>query len=530
MLGVSLIVFPKLALGMSGFETGVAVMPHVSGDATDTESHPAGRIRGTKRLLTTAAVMMSVFLVTSSFVTTLLIPPAAVRARRSRQRPRPGLPGARVPRQRLRHDVRRLDDRDPLVRGRLGDGRHAQPDPALPPALRHVARVGRRRPPARPDPDRHGVPDHLDLRRERRRPGRRVRDRGPGALHQRRRRGDPRRPTGRTTQADVRLRRDLAGLRLHDRQQRDRAAGRREDRRLLRPGDRRGLASLSRIKRVFELRATEIDFDAAEPGLRPRLRATHDPAGRAQDRATATPTSTSTRSASCGATTTCRRTPTSSSSRSPSSTPATSRVGSHVRGEVLHGRYRVMTVTAPSVPERPCRAGAPDPRRLRSHPAHLLRVDRGQPGPAVPAVPALRARRGRAGHPRGPASGRARPGTPAARARRLRVAVAGAARGGHCARGRHSRRPGPRPAPGPARLGARGRRPGGADRRAPGGRRGRPQHRARGDALPQPGRGRGPGRRPLAGAGRGGGWLPCCSTTSSSRPAGRSTSPPATTS
>jgi hypothetical protein len=59
---------------MSGFETGVAVMPHVSGDPTDTESRPAGRIRGTKRLLTTAAVMMSVFLVTSSFVTTLLIP------------------------------------------------------------------------------------------------------------------------------------------------------------------------------------------------------------------------------------------------------------------------------------------------------------------------------------------------------------------------------------------------------------------------------------------------------------------------
>ena len=74
MIGVSLIVFPKLALGMSGFETGVAVMPHVSGDPTDTESQPAGRIRGTKRLLTTAAVMMSIFLVTSSFVTTLLIP------------------------------------------------------------------------------------------------------------------------------------------------------------------------------------------------------------------------------------------------------------------------------------------------------------------------------------------------------------------------------------------------------------------------------------------------------------------------
>jgi hypothetical protein len=77
MIGVSLIVFPKLALGMSGFETGVAVMPHVNGDPTDTEARPVGRIRGTKRLLTTAALMMSAFLVTSSFVTTLLIPPAA---------------------------------------------------------------------------------------------------------------------------------------------------------------------------------------------------------------------------------------------------------------------------------------------------------------------------------------------------------------------------------------------------------------------------------------------------------------------
>jgi hypothetical protein len=73
-VAVAILVFPKLALGMSGFETGVAVMPHVRGDASDTEAHPDGRIRGTKRLLTTAAVMMSVFLVTSSFATTLLIP------------------------------------------------------------------------------------------------------------------------------------------------------------------------------------------------------------------------------------------------------------------------------------------------------------------------------------------------------------------------------------------------------------------------------------------------------------------------
>jgi hypothetical protein len=74
MVAVALMVFPQLALGLSGFETGVAVMPHVRGEETDTEERPVGRIRGTKRLLTWAAVMMSVFLVASSFATTLLIP------------------------------------------------------------------------------------------------------------------------------------------------------------------------------------------------------------------------------------------------------------------------------------------------------------------------------------------------------------------------------------------------------------------------------------------------------------------------
>jgi hypothetical protein len=67
MVGLSLLVMPKLALGMSGFETGVAVMPVVKGDLP-------GRILGTKRMLTTAALVMSVFLIFSSFVTTVLIP------------------------------------------------------------------------------------------------------------------------------------------------------------------------------------------------------------------------------------------------------------------------------------------------------------------------------------------------------------------------------------------------------------------------------------------------------------------------
>ncbi|MCJ1697142.1 amino acid transporter [Rathayibacter caricis DSM 15933] len=76
MVGIALIVFPKLALGLSGFETGVAVMPQITGAPGDTPGDPAGRIRGAKRLLLTAAIIMSSFLITSSIVTTLLIPQA----------------------------------------------------------------------------------------------------------------------------------------------------------------------------------------------------------------------------------------------------------------------------------------------------------------------------------------------------------------------------------------------------------------------------------------------------------------------
>jgi hypothetical protein len=76
MLGVAILVFPKLALGLSGFETGVTVMPLVRGSSSETPEQPRGRIRNTRKLLTTAAVIMSFFLITSSFVTTLLIPAA----------------------------------------------------------------------------------------------------------------------------------------------------------------------------------------------------------------------------------------------------------------------------------------------------------------------------------------------------------------------------------------------------------------------------------------------------------------------
>jgi hypothetical protein len=74
MVGVALLVFPKLALGISGFETGVSVMPLVRGEPGDGSEHLAGRIRNTKRLLTSAGLVMSFYLITTSFITVVLIP------------------------------------------------------------------------------------------------------------------------------------------------------------------------------------------------------------------------------------------------------------------------------------------------------------------------------------------------------------------------------------------------------------------------------------------------------------------------
>jgi hypothetical protein len=65
LIGFALLVFPKLALGLSGFETGVAVMPLVKSP---------NRIGNTRKLLMTAALIMSFMLIASSFATSVLIP------------------------------------------------------------------------------------------------------------------------------------------------------------------------------------------------------------------------------------------------------------------------------------------------------------------------------------------------------------------------------------------------------------------------------------------------------------------------
>lgn len=78
LLAMSVWLLPKLALGLSGFEMSLIVMPVVRGRIGDDANRQAGVIANTRKLLLLSAVCMSILLLGSALVTTVLLSSTAL--------------------------------------------------------------------------------------------------------------------------------------------------------------------------------------------------------------------------------------------------------------------------------------------------------------------------------------------------------------------------------------------------------------------------------------------------------------------
>jgi hypothetical protein len=76
----SLLSFPNMSLGLSGFELSMVVLPFVKGDPSEEGAEPRRRIRNVRKMLLAATLTMAIYLLGSTLVATTLIPPDSLKA------------------------------------------------------------------------------------------------------------------------------------------------------------------------------------------------------------------------------------------------------------------------------------------------------------------------------------------------------------------------------------------------------------------------------------------------------------------